>query len=401
MKPSGIVWLPFIPDSWSVRKGKYVFECAQKPVMPDDGVITCFRDGEVTLRSKRREDGFTIATKEYGYQGIDVGDLVVHGMDGFAGSIGISDSRGKASPVLNNLLTIQDKRYFMYFLRAMAYQGIFLALSTGIRVRTCDTNWGKLKELLFAFPCIEEQKRISAFLDRKTEDIDSLIAVEEAQIEQLNQYFESVSESVFQKFCKEMRKIKYVAEGISDGTHGTYERVQNGKYLLSAKNLGEQGIRIGDSESMISEQDYRSIIKKGYPTKNDILMCAVGDIGKVVLYEFDEPIAFQRSVMFIRPRTTMNPKFLLYALKLASVKNQEICAMNKTIQAGLYQGLVKEIRIPYAADMATQLKVVEELDKSFSEVQALIAFKQRKISLLSDYKKSLIYECVTGKKEVA
>ena len=81
----------------------------QKPVKPDDGVITCFRDGEVTLRSNRREDGFTMADKEIGYQGIDAGDLVVHGMDGFAGAIGISDSRGKASPVLNVLNSRQNK----------------------------------------------------------------------------------------------------------------------------------------------------------------------------------------------------------------------------------------------------------------------------------------------------
>lgn len=62
-----------------------------------------------------------MSDKEIGYQGIDVGDLVVHGMDGFAGAIGISDSRGKASPVLNVLGTDQNKRYIMYYLRSMAY----------------------------------------------------------------------------------------------------------------------------------------------------------------------------------------------------------------------------------------------------------------------------------------
>ena len=77
-----------------------------------DGILT---EGEVTLRSNRREDGFTMSDKEIGYQGIDVGDLVVHGMDGFAGAIGISDSRGKASPVLNVLDSSQNKRYLLYY----------------------------------------------------------------------------------------------------------------------------------------------------------------------------------------------------------------------------------------------------------------------------------------------
>ena len=120
MKDSGIQWIGNIPAHWDVIRGKYILRYMQKPVREDDGVITCFRDGEVTLRSNRREDGFTMSDKEIGYQGIDVGDLVVHGMDGFAGSIGISDSRGKASPVLNVLETDQNKRYIMYYLRSMA-----------------------------------------------------------------------------------------------------------------------------------------------------------------------------------------------------------------------------------------------------------------------------------------
>lgn len=109
MKDSGIQWIGFMPAHWKTIRGKYFLKYLQKPVRKDDGVITCFRDGEVTLRSNRREEGFTMADKEIGYQGVDIGDLVVHGMDGFAGAIGISDSRGKASPVLNVLDTEQKK----------------------------------------------------------------------------------------------------------------------------------------------------------------------------------------------------------------------------------------------------------------------------------------------------
>ena len=100
MKDSGLSWIGMIPSNWRCLRGKYALQYLQKQTKEDDGVITCFRDGEVTLRSNRREEGFTISEKEIGYQGIDIGDLVVHGMDGFAGAIGISDSRGKASPVL-------------------------------------------------------------------------------------------------------------------------------------------------------------------------------------------------------------------------------------------------------------------------------------------------------------
>ena len=68
-KETGIEWFPVIPADWDVVKGKYVLELQKRPVREDDGVITCFRDGEVTLRSNRREEGFTFADKEIGYQG--------------------------------------------------------------------------------------------------------------------------------------------------------------------------------------------------------------------------------------------------------------------------------------------------------------------------------------------
>jgi type I restriction enzyme S subunit len=188
MKQSGIPWADTIPSHWKIQKGKYTFKLLQRPVKEDDGVITCFRDGEVTLRSNRREDGFTMSEKEYGYQGIEPGDLVVHGMDGFAGSIGISDSRGKGTPVLNVLDSDQNKRYLMYYLRNMAYGNVFLAMSTGIRVRSCDLSWKKLGDIRIVLPPVEEQEAITAFLDQKLEAIQEAITTKQDQIEKLKAY---------------------------------------------------------------------------------------------------------------------------------------------------------------------------------------------------------------------
>ena len=193
MKDSGIEWIGLIPKHWDIKKGKYCLNLLLKPVREDDNVITCFRDGEVTLRSKRREDGFTISLQEIGYQGIDIGDLIVHGMDGFAGAIGISDSRGKASPVLNVIDTRNNnKRYIMYYLRSMANNGIFIALATGIRVRTCDTNWSKLRELPYLIPSNKEQNIIATFLDSKCAEIDSIIDDKQKQLDTLAEYRKSL-----------------------------------------------------------------------------------------------------------------------------------------------------------------------------------------------------------------
>lgn len=192
MKDSGIEWIGEIPSTWNIIRGKYLLKYLQKPVKEDDGVITCFRDGEVTLRSNRREDGFTMSDKEIGYQGIDAGDLVVHGMDGFAGAIGISDSRGKASPVLNVMDTKQNKRYIMYYLRSMAYSDVFVALATGIRVRSCDLRWNKLADLPYPVPSIEEQTAIVEYIDTTLEKTDVVISKKKAQLETLDEYKKSL-----------------------------------------------------------------------------------------------------------------------------------------------------------------------------------------------------------------
>lgn len=129
MKDSGVEWLGEVPAEWGVVPGKRILMLLQRPVEDGDGVVTCFRDGEVTLRANRRTEGFTIALKEIGYQGVEPGDLVVHGMDGFAGSIGISDSRGKASPVLHVMDSDQNKRFLMYYMRGLACRDVYMALS--------------------------------------------------------------------------------------------------------------------------------------------------------------------------------------------------------------------------------------------------------------------------------
>lgn len=192
MKDSGVPWIGKMPANWTCIKGKYILKYMQKPVKTDDGVITCFRDGEVTLRSNRREDGFTMADKEIGYQGIDVGDLVVHGMDGFAGAIGISDSRGKASPVLNVLDSRQNKKYIMYYLRSMAYGDVFAALATGIRVRSCDLRWNKLSVLLYPVPPLEEQAEIVQYIEDTLNKVNGVIGEKKQQLTVIDSYKKSL-----------------------------------------------------------------------------------------------------------------------------------------------------------------------------------------------------------------
>ena len=166
-----------IPESWGQRRGKFLFTRVKRVPTVDEGVVTAFRDGQVTLRSKRREDGFTNAELEIGYQGIRTGDLVIHGMDGFAGAIGVSDSDGKASPVVHAYLSLDgnDPRYSAYLLRDLAKNGFITSLAKGIRERSTAFDSEMFKCLDLPMPTAIEQKAIADYLDRETTRIDALI----------------------------------------------------------------------------------------------------------------------------------------------------------------------------------------------------------------------------------
>lgn len=199
MKDSGVDWIGQIPEHWEISRGKNILSLMKRPVIEKSEVITCFRDGEVTLRSKRREDGYTFADKEIGYQGILIGDLVVHGMDGFAGAIGVSDSNGKGSPVLNVCATQKgySAYYFMYYLRDLAQHNVFLALSTGIRERSCDLRWNKIADIIFPIPPKKEQDDIAQYIIEKSLKIDGIIGEVSKQVALLKEYRQSIiSEAV-------------------------------------------------------------------------------------------------------------------------------------------------------------------------------------------------------------
>ena len=139
-KDSGVSWLGEIPTHWRVERAKWLFRKMNRPVLDSDDVVTCFRDGVVTLRKNRRVRGFTESLKEIGYQGIRRGDLVIHAMDAFAGAIGVSDSDGKGSPVYSVCQPNKevDSHYYAYAVREMARRQWILALATGIRERSTD-----------------------------------------------------------------------------------------------------------------------------------------------------------------------------------------------------------------------------------------------------------------------
>ncbi|MCD7818373.1 MAG: restriction endonuclease subunit S [Lachnospiraceae bacterium] len=411
MKDSGIEWVGLIPNYWEINKAKYFMTLLERPTKDDDGVITCFRNGEVTLRSNRREDGFTIATVEAGYQGIEPGDLVVHGMDGFAGAIGISDSRGKGSPALNILDCSENKKYIMYLLRTMAYQNVFLAIATGIRVRTCDTSWKKLRNLDYIIPPLSEQSIISAYLDRKCAEIDTLTADIETQIETLEQYKRSVITEAVTKGLNPDVEMKNSGAGWL-GTVPTTWKTDKLKYHLQRnepRNPGDKVVLSLYRELGIIPKDSRD--DNHNVTSEDTSNYKYVRPGDFIINKMK---AWQGSVAVSDYEGIVSPAYFVYNFTdnafykryfhylLRGCYKDEFMCLSGGIRVGQWDlpssGLDNTIVLIPPID--EQHAIADYLDRKCAEIDTLTADKRTQLDTLAEYKKSLIYEYVTGKKEV-
>ena len=409
MKESGLPWIGIIPNHWECIRGKYILKYLSKPVKDDDGVITCFRDGEVTLRSNRREDGFTMADKEIGYQGIDIGDLVVHGMDGFAGAIGISDSRGKASPVLNVLETRQNKRYIMYFLRSMAYGDVFVAMATGIRVRSCDLRWNKLANFDYLVPPIDEQKRIAEFLDAKCAEIDALIADIQSQIETLEQYkrstvIETVTKGLNSNVSMKDSGIQWIGK-----IPETWDCIR-GKYILkyiTKPTREDDGVITCFRDGEVTLRSKRR--EEGFTMADKEIGYQGIDIGDLVVHGMDGfagAIGISDSRGKASPvlnvlETEQNKRYIMYFLRSMAYGDVFLALATgiRVRSCDLRWNKLAELFYPIPS-LEEQDVIVKHIDRVIEETNNIIADKKAQISTLEAYKKSIIFEYVTGKKEV-
>mgnify|MGYP000546811205 CR=1 FL=1 len=190
MKDSGIPWIEQIPEHWGIRRAKFMFKKEKREVRPTDRVITCFRDGQVTLRENRRTTGFTESITEIGYQGIRKGDLVIHQMDAFAGSIGVSDSDGKGTSVYHCCTPKGPyiPQYYALVLREMARTGFIQSLYRGIRERSSDFNFQTFGKQYLPIPPENEQKEIVNFIHARINKIDTMIEALKAEIDRLTEY---------------------------------------------------------------------------------------------------------------------------------------------------------------------------------------------------------------------
>ncbi len=162
-------------------RGKTLFSECRRPAHENDEIVTCFRDGQVTLRRNRRTRGFVIATKEIGYQHVQKGQLVVNSLDAAAGAVGVSDSDGKCADkylVCTPLRPEYVPDYFSWTLRVMAQMGFIASVCESVAGRPQRLRYSTFAQLQLPVPPIEEQQAIVQFLNSAGHRLKRYIAAQ-------------------------------------------------------------------------------------------------------------------------------------------------------------------------------------------------------------------------------
>lgn len=394
-RSSGLSWAPVIPSHWEVKRAKYLFNLERRPVRPEDDVVTAFRDGEVTLRSKRRTDGFTNSEKEIGYQGVRAGDLVIHAMDAFAGAVGVSDSDGKCTPVYSCCTPIGSvsTEFYGRMLRTMALTGFIESLSKGIRERSTDFRWRELAEQPLPVPPAHEQKLISSYVDRETARIDALIKTKSRFID--------------------LSREKAIAGIIAATQHRDswptvpFWSLAAAKCISGKPDVGLLSVYL--DRGVIPYAEGGGLVHKPAESLDKYQLVEPGD------FVMNNQQAWRGSVGVSPHRGIVSPAYLVLGLDLQKIdpafanyafrsKPYVEQFMLASMSVGDIQRQIKWHllrRVPVSLPpIEEQRDIAARLDREKARIDLLITKTERSIELLKEHRSALITAAVTGKIDV-
>jgi type I restriction enzyme, S subunit len=418
-KDSGLPWLGQVPKHWEMERAKLMFRKMDRPVRDIDEVVTCFRDGVVTLRRNRRVRGFTESLKEIGYQGIRRGDLVIHAMDAFAGAVGVADSDGKGTPVYSvcEPATGTNSHYYAYTVREMARSQWILALAKGIRERSTDFRFDGFASQLVPLPPLPEQSAIVRFLDHVDRRIRRYIGAKQKLIKLLEEQKQVIIHRAVTRGLDPNVRLK--PSGIEWlGEVPEHWRVLPIKRAFVSMDYGisESAIDAGTIRllTMGNINDGRVTIPEtgGVAAVDASFLLEVGDllfnrtnsselVGKVGLYTgADLPVTFASYLVRLRPRREHDPEYLnaiLNDVSVLSIARRE--AIPSLHQSNLNPTRYGRLQVSLPP-LEEQRGILQYLKSETSDLDRAIAAAHQEISLLREYRTRLIADVVTGKLDV-
>lgn len=415
---SGIEWIGEIPEIWRMCRVKNKFNF-HKNIAKEKS--TNYDRIALTLNGviKRDKDDLNGLQPEnyYGYQVVYKDDLIFKLIDLEninTSRVGKSDYEGITSPAYIVLTDKCNTRYALYYFLNMWYQKIFNNIG-GEGVRSA-LNKDDLLKIPYIQIEINEQKKIADYLDKKCLKIDEIIKDNNKEIELLEEYKKTlITETITTGLNK---NVKFKESGVSwMGKIPEHYQIIALKRLGTARNglsynpgdIKDDGIlvlrssNIQNNKLCLNDTVYvnKKINDNLLLKENDLLVCSRNGskslIGKNVLINknlvgqtFGAFMCVFRSPYNEYIRYVLNSHIFSYYLA-----NFLTSTINQLTTTNLYS-----IKIPFTYNMQEQKQIVDYLDKQCSRLDEVIEYRKQIIEKLEEYKKSLIYECVTGKREV-
>ena len=420
-KDSGITWIGSIPKEWKTERIKALFsernerDCQGKTLLSVSQYFGIRPKSETDLADSH------IAESYDDYKEVRKGDFVMNIMLAWHGSYAVSDYDGIVSPAYCVFKFRKDccKKYFHYLLRTDGYPSAFKTMSRGV----IDSRLRLYPEQFYTFPVIipsiDEQQRIADYLDKKCAEIDGLIELQEQMTAQLTDYKQSV-----------------ITEAVTKGLNPNVEFVPSGVDWIGDVPKGWKVCRIKDIFRLrtgTTPKDFETGLDSSelvnWFTPSDVaemnceLNCSERHLSKAVVEKEGIELSPAGSLIFVGIGASAGK--IGYAT-VQGYSNQQITTLipkpskctgkysyyymiadRKRIRDNAFFTTLPIINNSYLSGIKTLLPSLEEqtsiasfLDKKCNEIDELITAKQKKIETLKEYKKSVIFEAVTGKIEI-
>lgn len=404
MKNSGIPWIGDIPSHWTTDTiGQLYSLRAEKVSDKDYAPLSVTKNGVVPQleTAAKTEDGDNRKL-------VKVGDYAINSRSDRRGSCGISAYDGSVS-LINTIMTPRAKmnpRYYNWLFHTEQFADEFYKWGHGIVADLWTTRWQEMKRISIIVPPVNEQETIANCLDKKCSEIDAMISLQEKIIEELKAYKQSV---ITETVCRGLNpdvpmkdsgiewigkipegwntcKLKYQYTLLNGRAYSDSELLENGKYKV---------LRVGNL--FTSDKWYYSNLEldsNKYCEQGDLLYGWSASLGALIWKE--EKVIYHYHIWkVLLGGNSLNYSYYLFNAITESKRKD----MHGTAMQHITKGVMDNSYIP-VIPLKEQQDIADFLDAKCSEIDSLIALKQSKIEALKEYKKSTIYEYVTGKKEV-
>lgn len=422
MKDSGIEWIGQIPKEWELRRAKTLFtqrnskgneiEVLLSPTQKYGVVPQSQLEGVVQVKEDTDLQMFKTVHK---------GDFVIS-LRSFQGGFEYSLYEGVCSPAYQVFYPTSPicDTYYRYLFKSQSFISKMNNLTVGIREGK-NIQYVDFANSQIPVPPLAEQERIAAFLDAECAEIATVLEKTRASIEEYKKLKQAVITQAVTKGIRgdrpmkdsgiewigdipaewEIRKIFRAINKVGDIDHYMPDSVDDGIPYLMTGDLQEKLSDVNLKRcKKVSFQDYEMLSSKIRVSKGDVIFARYATIGTVCFVDTEDNILVSYACLIIKPNSSLlYGEFLFYYLKSTAFLEEIKQYIKASTQANVGLDSVSKAKIALPS-VREQQKIVEYLRDKCKKIDALIAKKQQYLAEIENYKKSLIYEYVTGKKEV-